>query len=86
VFAHVLVVVRMLRFSVALSGMMFSLLPACSAPMVSTALSSGEISRETIYPNPYPRPGKWCWNGAADTAIRSRANCQPGRWTCRVNP
>ena len=38
----------MLSLMVASSGMMFSLVPACSEPTVSTALSSGEISRETM--------------------------------------
>ncbi len=40
--------VRMLSLRVASSGMMFSLTPACSEPMVSTALSVGAISRDTM--------------------------------------
>ena len=40
--------VRMFSLIVASSGMMFSLVPACSEPIVSTAGSVGAISRETM--------------------------------------
>jgi hypothetical protein len=75
----------MLSLMVASSGMMFSLVPACSEPTVSTALSSGETSRETIVCSRITVAAA-ITTGSIEVCGCEPCEPRPNSVTCRLSP
>ncbi len=71
-------------FSTASSGMTWSLVPACSAPIVTTAACEAAVSRETMVCNRMTVAAAMTTGSTLDSGIEPCAP-RPNRRTCKLS-